>query len=136
MQIEQVLEKANAGEQDINTYHIELKDEWNEVELSFDAVVNMPYQHWLDMHQFWSGHAESLKKQKGDVIKRVLLGYAYIVADYCIGRQFWTEVGVNREIAEREGYNPKPWVEIKNIDFDFEMDLVITDFSVKDKNDD
>ena len=26
--------------------------------------------------------------------------------------------------------------EIKNIDFDFEMDLVITDFSVKDKNDD
>lgn len=45
MQIEQVLEKANAGEQDTNTYHIELKDEWNEVELSFDAVVNMPYQH-------------------------------------------------------------------------------------------
>lgn len=136
MQIEQVIEKANAGEQDTNTYHIEFKDTWHDLQLSFDAVVNMPYQDWLEMHQFWSGHSQRLQEHNGDVIKRVLTSYAYHIANYCMYYQFYSDEGINEMLSQMEGYNTTPRLEIKNVQFDFEIELQVTDFSVKEANDD
>ena len=128
MELEKV--RSMAKLQDTNTYMVTMDTFDDEIELRFEMQVDMPYQYWIDIHQFYIGHEQSLKEFGGDVIKRVIKFYGQRIIDYLADGKFWSEKGINLMLEDYEGLVSDPFIIVKVTDFNFEYDIA-TDYRIK-----
>lgn len=129
MQLEDI--KAIAKLQDKNTYQVTM-DNYDNVELQFEMQVDMPFQYWIDIHEFYMGHKESLSEVGGDVIKRVAKLYGQLIIGFLADGKPFSPQRVNEMLADYEGLYSEPFITVKIHNFDFDIfDDMTTDYEIK-----
>lgn len=130
MRLEQI--KKIAQQQDTNTYLVNMDSINDDIELKFEMEVNMPYQYWIEMHQFYMGHEQSLRECGGNVLRRVIKLYGQRIIDYLADGKPWSPKGVNQMIDDYEGLVGSKFITVNVINFEFDYEIA-TNYQIKSK---
>lgn len=130
MRLEQI--RKIAQQQDTNTYLVNMDSINDDIELKFEMEVNMPYQYWIEMHQFYMGHEQSLRECGGDVLRRVIKLYGQRIIDYLADGKPWSPKGVNQMLDDYEGLVGSKFITVNVINFEFDYEIA-TNYQIKSK---
>ncbi|MGP4734354.1 MULTISPECIES: hypothetical protein [unclassified Psychrobacter] len=130
MRLEEI--RKIAQQQDTNTYLVNMDTINDDIELIFEMQVDMPYQYWIEMHQFYMWHEQSLKQCGGDVIRRVIKFYGQRIIEYLADGKPWSPRGVNQMLDEVEGLVGTKFITVNVIEFDFDYEIA-TNYEIKSK---
>ena len=130
MQLEEIRKISN--KQDKNIYLVDMCSINDDIELAFEMQVDMPYQYWIEMHQFYMGHEQSLKECRGDVIRRVIKFYGQRIIDYLANGKSWSSKGVNQMLDDYEGLVGSKFITVNVTEFEFDYEIA-TNYQIKSK---
>lgn len=132
MQLEQLQALADNNVQDTKNYTMVMDNFHAGINLEFEMQVDMPYQYWIDMHQFYMGHEEDLAEVYGDVIRRVMKIYGRLIIGFLADGKLFSDQTVNKMLADCEGLCGEPFITVKVHNFDFDIfDDMTTDYDTK-----